>query len=238
MGDAYLGEGDLATVYGKDDLEAIWASFRKRGDLDDAAESTIKEKFERVAWIYKVGIREGRAKPKKLQRDGERIGNAIRKSRAELASVTKDYEPSIRWNCAARDLARRGRAPPHAGPEIDVFDTADDCVLRVHWPVGQETLILREALEWACLVADEVEQQLASEMRPAAPRADEQLREVVLSVWEIYNTAAANPKSPDGRRDPGSDEFLNLLQACLRPLKVERSDEVLRRSFLRARAGT
>ena len=61
MGDAYLGEGDLATVYGKDDLEAIWASFRKRGDLDDAAESTIKEKFERVAWIYKVGIREGRA---------------------------------------------------------------------------------------------------------------------------------------------------------------------------------
>lgn len=70
---------------------------------------------------------------------------------------------------------------------------------------------------------------------PAGNRPDSILYELILSLREIYEAAAARPGTPTGwSAESGSDEFLRFLQAVVTPLGVRKSFTALRDLYKRS----
>ena len=167
----------------------------------------FREQLERVAWFYY----EWKADPDELQTDAQR----------------RDFIRTL--GAAAKSLRVKMR-------EAD----ASNCISKAFRQIGADTIYLRlqrlqKALEWFGNVSDHAAAAIESDIKKGGNRPDEPLRELILSVTDLYQQAAENFQKPTGwQADNKRGELLQLLQAVLRPVGVEMSLPALRQAYLRA----
>lgn len=91
-------------------------------------------------------------------------------------------------------------------------------------------------VRWLVRVLREAESRIERDIQPAAKRSDEALYGFIQRIHPIYQELAVNPKAPyfDAIADQEEGEFLKFLDACLRPLGVNKTHSALRGLYRRA----
>ena len=211
------------SFYSDDEFAVVVAAFEPKPTFDCAK---FRKSLELCAWMYVEGKEVLGKSARPAERKARTIG--LRDKVADIIGDVSAYQEDPWLNRSlidaikVRDFGQSGAR----ATTIEEFAVEAEAVLRAE----QKVHMFVQWLAWFRDTLDVVESSEQTNRSSAA------LNEVILSIHELYTAAALHPRAPTDRgTSDQANEFLRLLQAALRPLGVERSDQALRKVFDRAR---
>jgi hypothetical protein len=232
---------NIENLYNEQDFAAIIASFQPDPTFDPA---TFREVLERCVWLYL----EGRKLRKKITKPAGRP-NRIR-------SLSKNVNGLLRGLNIARDDPDISRfltnaiSTLHSGLPENREKQPEDCsefLNRLADKALAQALAERQldelvdCLNWSRQVLDVAERDARAQgIRKGGKRPDAELHELILSLCEIYEGAAAHPRKlsghdVDSETENEDHEFLKFLRTATCPLGIRKSDAAWRELYRRAK---
>lgn len=213
-------------VFGDGQLNAILSTFQQRPDLDL---DRFCERLDRCAWAYLEGHRAAKEMitPNRRAAHLGHLGELARAFSAALAAAIADPYTARYLHDAARDRADLDQGlPDFEKPKPSPVAGGEPT-----WQVERQIEMIRSRLAWLERVVVDPDIPMcgaagkaAREVGKSGNRPNAALAEFVLSLRELYETAAAKPRPPNSwLADEEREEFFGFVQAVLAILDIEES---------------
>ena len=224
------------TYYSEADISNILQTFKPRPDLD-------RDEFARhleiaAIWFVNLAAAGKGAPPSLLQREWEQLARKIEGLLADFDQMGVRQRADL--DGAAEQLAQRTGTLPDLAPErieLPPVPGAEPSPLdyTMVWPVAEQIEKSLAALRWLHQCTTEAASRARNEKAKPGNRPIEPKHEFFQVLIDLYNEGATAPDEP--RKDWANREYhgesLDFLKACLQPLNMPDTREVIHDTYYR-----
>ena len=222
--------------YSESDIEGVLRTVKFRSDLN---QNKFAQDLETAAfWFVNLAAADKAKPPSTLQREWDRRAKNIETLLADLNQMSMQERADLEH--AAEQLAQRtGELPDLAPRRIELpplpeVEPSPSDYATV-WPVMEQIEKSLGALRWLHQCFTEAASRARNDKAEPGNRPIEEKHEFFHVLIDLYNEGATAPDEP--RKDRPNREYhgesLDFIEACLKPLGVRDSREVIHDTYYR-----